>query len=160
EYDLAITSECDRVPYPDRLLRTAISTTLSRHGVPAAQISVALVDDKRITQLNELHLGRDDPTDVLSFDLSNRGDADNSKTAGDGAPVEGEIVVSLDTAAREARQRGHRVDAELTLYVVHGILHLLGYDDRSRTDADRMHKMEDVILGSVGLGPVYRGPTG
>ena len=160
EYDIAITSECEHVPHPAGLLRTAINTTLSRHGAPAAQISVALVDDDRIAQLNEHHLGHDDPTDVLSFDLSDRKDADNKKKTGEGAPVEGEIVVSVDTASREAHKLGHSVDAELTLYVVHGTLHLLGYDDGSRADADRMHEMEDVILGSLGLGPIYRGQKG
>lgn len=160
EYDIAITSECEHVPYPARLLCNAINATLSRNGARAAQISVALVDDDRIAQLNALHLDHEGSTDVLSFDLRDHTDADSKKETGDYSPVEGEIVVSLDTAAREAHKLGHSVDAELALYAVHGTLHLLGYDDRNGEDADQMHEMEDAILGSLGLGSVFRGEKG
>lgn len=80
---------------------------------------------------------------------------------GDGAPpasvgvLEGDIIVSADTAAREAEARGHDLAAELALYAVHGALHLLGYDDADPADAQRMHDMEDEVLSAVGIGPVY-----
>jgi probable rRNA maturation factor len=70
--------------------------------------------------------------------------------------VDGEIVVSVDTAKREATRRGLSVNAEIALYVVHGLLHLLGYDDNQESSAARMHELEEEILGEVGMGPVYR----
>ena len=108
---------------------------------------MALVNDATMARLNRKHLGHNGPTDVLSFDL--RDDVNTNTT------VDGEIVMSVDMAARQARQRGHTVEAELALYAVHGTLHLLGYDDRRKADAARMHEMEDEILYSIGFGTVY-----
>ncbi len=156
-YDITVTSECELERLLAGLLRSAIKATLSRHRTPAAQISLALVDDDHIAQLNGIHLDHDGPTDVLTFDLSDRKAAEAARVDDNAVPVEGEIVVSVDTAAREARRRGHGIDAELALYAVHGTLHLLGYDDRTAADSDRMHRTEDVILESLGLGPIYGG---
>lgn len=157
EYDIAVTSECELERLPASLLRCAIKATLARHRTPAAQISLALVDDNHIAQLNGIHLDHDGPTDVLTFDLSDRKAAEASRVDHNPVPVEGEIVVSVDTAAREAKRRGHGIDAELALYAVHGTLHLLGYDDHGEADSERMHRTEDVILESLGLGPIYGG---
>lgn len=94
--------------------------------------------------LNERHLGHHGSTDVLTFDL---GDG--------GADIEGEIVISLDMARREAKRRGHSAQAEVALYAVHGVLHLLGYDDHDPRHAARMHRMEDEILQACGMGKVF-----
>ena len=91
---------------------------------------------------------------MLAYDLRDRNGDDSPRSVGDG--IDGEIVVSVDAAAREAEARGHGIDLELALYVVHGTLHLLGYDDRSANEAARMHTLEDEILASLGLEPVYR----
>ena len=136
----------------DNTIRKAIEATLRRHRTPAAWISVALVDDGRMAHLNEFHLKREGPTDVLAFDLRDPPTADHHA---DGA-VEGEIVVSVDTARREADKRGHSPGAELALYAVHGTLHLLGYDDQNEDDAACMHEVEDEILSAIGVGAVYR----
>ena len=157
EYDIAVTCEHERASCPDDLLRDAVVATLRRHHAPGAKISVGLVDDHRIATLNETHLGHRGSTDVLSFDLRDREETDDKAGVGNDPPIDGEVVVSYDTAKREAHERGHSVDAELALYVVHGVLHLLGYDDGSKADADRMHETEDAILESLGLGSVYRG---
>ena len=108
-----------------------------------------------MAELNDRHLMHDGPTDVLTFDLQ---DSDEIKTGDldDPTSIEGEIVVSVETAAREAARRGHDSDAEAALYVVHGTLHLLGYDDADEEDAAAMHAVEDDILTAVGVGPVYR----
>ena len=104
--------------------------------------------------MNKRYLKREGPTDVLSFDLRD-GDADRDGDSS-GKAVDGEIVVSVDTAAREALRRGHSLDAEVALYAVHGTLHLLGYSDREERDAARMHEVEDEILTASGMGAVYR----
>ncbi len=167
-YDIAVACVGADAPRCEARLKQVIDATLRRHEAPAAQISVALVDDDRIAQLNEHHLNHQYPTDVLAFDLRNNAPARSSLngkevdgfTIGDGKPIDGEIVVSFETAAREAGERGHGIDAELALYVVHGTLHLLGYDDRHERDAARMHEVEDEILISLGWGPVYRANLG
>lgn len=127
-------------------LRQAVQATLRRHGVQQAEVSVVVVDDGEMAQINEQYLGHHGPTDVITFDLR-----------GDGAQdwPEGEVVVSVETARREAAARGHDTAAELMLYAVHGTLHLLGSDDRTRAAARRMHAMEDEILQDLGVGAVY-----
>ena len=146
-YEIDIARLCGHLPSDDAPLVAAVRATLHRHDIPSAVLSIALVDDDRMASLNAAHLNHDGPTDVLSFDLR-----DN-----DGSPLEGELVLSVDTAAREAQQRGHALEAELMLYAVHGTLHLLGYDDHDEADALRMHTVEDEILTELGAGSVYRG---
>lgn len=151
-YDIAIAhAEGLDHPISEPLLRAAIAEALRRHGVRAAVISIALVDDAKIARLNKDHLNHDRPTDVLTFDLrENVPDADTHHT------IEGEIVISAETAEREAQRRGHTAEAEAALYAVHGVLHLLGYDDHSESQAERMHESEDAILSAIDVGPVYR----
>ncbi|MCH7526379.1 MAG: rRNA maturation RNase YbeY [Planctomycetes bacterium] len=126
-------------------LRDAIIRTLRRHDCPRATISVALVDDARIAKLNKQYLRHDGATDVLSFNLSEE-------------PfdlLEGEVVISTQTAEREALDRGHDPMAEVLLYAIHGTLHLLGLKDDTAEQADRMHRIEEEVLMSMGVGRVY-----
>lgn len=131
----------------------AIEATLQRHHIRSATIHVAMVNDQRIAELNQTHLNHEGPTDVLAFDLRD----DHHATVGD--DLEGEIVISTDTAKRESQLLGHALEAELSLYAVHATLHLLGYTDHDPASAEKMHTMEDEILTAVGLGPVYRSET-
>ncbi|MFM8251963.1 MAG: rRNA maturation RNase YbeY [Planctomycetota bacterium] len=127
-----------------RRLRTAIRQVLADAHCDQAAISVAIVDDPTIHQLNVRFLQHDYPTDVLSFLLS-----DPSQ------PIEGEIIVSADTAARAAREYGWQLADELLLYVIHGTLHLVGYDDHQPRDLARMRRQERRHLQSFGLQPRY-----
>lgn len=151
-YQLSVARVFDRAPQDNTTLREAVAATLRRHDTRSATLSVALVDDAHMADLNDRHLGHSGPTDVLTFDLI---DDDTNNEVGESAGIEGEVVISVETAAREARARGHTLDAELALYAVHGTLHLLGYDDHNETDAARMHAMEDDILIEIGLGAIY-----
>ena len=93
---------------------------------------------------------------MLAFDLRDRigeGGCDGIGPGGGG--LEGELVISVDAAVREASRRGHGVDAEVALYAVHGTLHLLGYHDHQEEEAARMHELEDDILSSLGMGRVF-----
>jgi len=126
-------------------LHRAIEATLRHESVACARLSVAIVSDDEIARLNQQYLNHKGPTDVLSFDLSDDEDGH----------IDGELILSLDTATREAVRRGHSLEAELALYLAHGLLHLIGYDDATEPDASRMHTIEDEILTSVGLGNVY-----
>jgi len=150
-FTIPVARQSGEAPKSVAKVRKAIGAVLRRHGVVRARIGVALVSDAAMARLNRDHLGRHGPTDVLSFDLRDPAD---EKTA-----IDGEIVMSVERAVNEARERGHAVEAELALYAVHGTLHLLGYDDRRKADADRMHEVEDEILSSLGWGPIFTGPT-
>jgi len=153
EYEIAVAHLGQTALMSDERLEDAIVAALRRHGAASARITVAVVDDAHIADLNQTHLQHAGPTDVLTFDLRDEHvDATDPRSA-----VEGEIVVSAETAAREASARGHSEEAELALYAVHGTLHLLGYDDQTEEDAARMHAVEDEILVSVGLGAVFQG---
>ena len=94
-----------------------------------------------------------EPTDVLAFDL--REEASQPLGKPTQVSVDGDIVVSLETAQREADRRGHALWAELALYVVHGTLHLLGHDDGDAEQAAGMHQIENEILTALGYGAVY-----
>lgn len=144
-YEICVVRESGRLDIDAALLSDAIIRTLRICDCGQARIGVALVDDSTIAHLNAQYLGHQGPTDVIAFDLSDEGDD----------VIEGEVVISTDTAEGEASARGHDVVSEVLLYAVHGTLHLLGLDDRSSGEASRMHELEDQVLCQMGLGPVF-----
>ena len=111
------------------------------------EISIAIVDDAEICKLNKQFLNRKTAADCLSFDLS---DDDI-----EGAPKSFELVVNAERAVKEANLRGHSSEAELALYITHGLLHNLGFDDSTQAQAKKMHHTEDEILQQLGYGLVY-----
>jgi probable rRNA maturation factor len=117
-------------------------------GVTAGEITLAIVDDARMSEVHRRHLGIAGPTDVITFDLRDS----------PAAPVEGDLVVCLDEARRQASARGHEARLEVLLYAVHGLLHLLGYDDHRPRDAARMHAQEGKTLQQLGLRDVFAAP--
>jgi len=125
-------------------LRAAIELVLRQANFVQAEISVAIVDDPSMHELNRRYLNHDEPTDVLSFVLE----------AGSGA-LEGEIIVSADTAASTAVQFGWAAEDELLLYVIHGALHLVGYDDLDPAAKSEMRRQERACLAHFGLTPRY-----
>lgn len=166
-YDIVVTRVTGDPQGCEARLREAVESTLRRYGVPAARVSVAVVDDAHIARLNQRHLNHEGATDVLAFDLRDDGGAEDSippppttdprgANSATSLRVDGEIIVSADTAARVAREQGLSFEAELALYVVHGTLHLLGCDDNNEDAAARMHQLEDEILSAMGVGAVYR----
>ena len=110
----------------------------------SAKLSFAFVDNNEIKRLNKKYFDSDDVTDVIAFPL------DNHKNA-----LNGEIVVSVETAVDTAVKENVDVEGEIILYVVHGLLHLLGYSDVNREDAIIMHEKESKILKALG----YNMPT-
>lgn len=128
----------------------AVRATLRRERCTRAALSVAIVDDATIADLHARYLHIDGPTDVLSFDLSD--EADDPHERG----IDGEVVVSYDTARREARARGLTLRAELLRYVIHGTLHLLGHRDDTPRRRAGMRRVEDEVLESLGPTPARR----
>jgi len=102
------------------------------------EISLVLCDDAFIQALNAQHRGKDRPTDVLSF-------------AQDDPAVLGDIVISLPTAARQAAAAGWAFESEIALLAVHGLLHLLGYDDETEAGAWEMQAKTESALRAVGI---------
>jgi probable rRNA maturation factor len=147
-------------------LRKLVKTVCSRFRLTKTTISIAIVNDSEIKKLNKKFLNRNTTTDCLSFDLSDeRGrpaKRPGSKQKKKNVPRRRrsdekilELVVNGEKAAKEARTRGHSGQAELALYVLHGMLHNLGFDDSTRAKAKKMHETEDQILQELGYGLVY-----
>lgn len=135
------------VPPDVTALETLVGAVCERFDVTGATIDIGIVDDARISELNKQFLGHKGTTDCLSFDLSDADDPNTARTF--------DLVVNGQMAAREAARRGHSLLAELALYVTHGLLHQLGFDDATAEQARRMHEMEDEILQHAGFGVVY-----
>ena len=138
-------------------LQNLVETVCNRFGreEPAGtrcEISIVVVDDTQIRDLNDRFLKHKKTTDCLSFDLSSG--AEQSQ-AGRPATRMFEIVVNGEMAARQGSLRGHSSEAELALYIVHGLLHNLGFDDATSDEAQAMHEAEDEILQQLGYGSVY-----
>ena len=120
-------------------LRRTISATVARLGVDDAEVHVLLTGDDRVRELNRSYRDRDSSTDVLSFPDGDR--LPNGRT------LLGQIVISLDTARRQARQAGLSEERELQELVIHGTLHLLGYDhstDDGAMDATELRLREEL----------------
>ena len=109
-------------------------------GYPHAIVSIAVVDDPTIHELNRQYLQHDYPTDVLSFPLEQTDDR-----------LEGEVVVSADTAAQQAEEVGWPAADELLLYVIHGTLHLVGHRDKEADDVVAMRRAERHYLKQAGI---------
>jgi probable rRNA maturation factor len=127
------------LPLDRRLLRRAVTRVLRDAKVRKASISLAVVDDDTIARLNWQYLRHRGPADVLSFLLDDR----------DG--LEGEVIVGAETALRAAPRYGWPPHDELLLYVIHGMLHLVGYDDRTPRQQAIMQQREREILEGLGI---------
>lgn len=116
----------------------AAAEALRIEAAPDADLSVQLVDDPGIRALNAAWRHRDAPTDVLSFPQD-----------GPDGPLLGDVVISVDTAARQAREQGHDLHRELLVLLVHGVAHLLGHDHQDRSQARAMERVESRLLARV-----------
>lgn len=99
------------------------------------------------------HLGDASTTDVMTFDMAD-GAAARTRV------LDADVLISLDEAERQASLRKHAPQLEVLLYVVHAMLHCLGYDDQTRPAARAMHEREDEVLSAIGVGVVYRAGGG
>ena len=115
-----------------------------------AEISVTFVDDERIHELNREYRNVDRSTDVLSFPLGENGVYD--KNPENGACLLGDIVISVETAVRQAETYGHSLQREIGFLTVHSMLHLLGYDHvNGGIEEVRMREKEEHVLTELGL---------
>src|SRR5437764_8045172 len=138
---ISIAVPQETVPVDRGRMREAVRAVLAGEGVADAEISLAFVDNSTIQRLNQRYLQHDEPTDVLSFPLSEVG----------ARRLAGELVIGAEVAQAQATSRGHDVQAELALYVIHGLLHLCGYDDTTTQAAAAMRRRERHYLQLLGL---------
>lgn len=138
----AVVNRQCQVPVSRRRVGRAAARALAAVGRPAGEVEIDLVDDLEIRRLNEQFRGIRRRTDVLAFPLEVRD-----------SPLVGQIVISVETAQRQARRIGVPLATELDLLTTHGILHLIGYDDRDPVEADLMHRREREILSAGGRRP-------
>jgi len=122
-----------------RRLHRVMAHVLRRQGAPAhAQVTLVLVSDRAIRSLNRRFLRRDRTTDVLAF-------------PGEDRAFLGEVVISVDRARAQAKEAGHDPAAEIALLAAHGVLHLLGYDDRTAAQRARMMRRQRRLLHELGI---------
>ncbi len=120
---------------------------LSQEGCPpGTELSISFIDDAAIAQLNERYRGKQGPTDVLSFECDDIADACTDTERVEVLTL-GDIVIAPDVATRQASEFGTTFEEEISLLIVHGILHLCGYDHIQDDEARVMEAREDVILG-------------
>lgn len=123
-----------------------VAAGVLRHTCSAKEcdISIQVTDDETLRQYNNEYMGIDAPTDVLSFPVP----FENPET---GAPYLGDLLISFPTAAQQAEAAGHPVAEEVKLLVVHGILHLLGYDHATPEEKTAMWTLQEDILAELGI---------
>jgi len=142
-----ITNHVEKLPADVPQLRKLVRTVCQRFGIAQARVSIGVVDDAEISVLNQQFLNHEGTTDCLSFDLSDETEPEGRRVF--------DLIVNGELALREAARRGHEARAELALYITHGLLHQLGFDDATEKQARRMHRTEDEILQHLGYGLVY-----
>lgn len=128
-----IVNRQDRLPVESERIEIVLKQILLDAGYQSGRMEVVLVDDPTIHELNVQYLGHDYATDVLSFEMDRDEEA---------AMLEGNVIVSTDTAADRAAEFKTTPTEELFLYIVHGTLHLVGYDDHTPEDAPAMRDAE------------------
>jgi len=125
-------------PVDEGILREAAQAALRRAGGRLASLSLALVDDDRIRLINTRYRNVDAPTDVIAFEAEDQPDG-----------LTGEVIISVETAQRQAAEAGHCLERELALLTAHGLLHALGYDDTTDEGAREMRALQDQVLSDL-----------
>lgn len=134
----------------EQIVKSVLNKAAEVYGIePYTEVSVVLADDEYIHQLNHQYRGKDCPTDVLSFAL-NEGE-EPEIIDGPEVVLLGDIIISLETATRQAEEYGHSLERELAYLTVHGILHLLGYDHMLEDEKKEMRQEEEYILSFLGI---------
>jgi probable rRNA maturation factor len=134
--DISITNLQQLYPINRVRIRALIKEALRGKG---AELSIAYVDEQEMARLHKTFLDKEEPTDVLAFPYKDRS-----------GKVVGEIAVCIPVAIKKAEELDSDVEAEVMLYTLHGLLHIMGYNDEREKDAKRMHLKEKEILAKFG----------
>ena len=128
-----------RIRLPLKRLQRTARLALRALGRPTSEVHLTYVNDRQIRKLNSRFFGKHRCTDVLAFPLDEHGPL----------PLLGEVVISAETAQRQARRLGHSLEDELHLLTLHGLLHLVGYDDHDPARARLMHERERSLFHQI-----------
>jgi probable rRNA maturation factor len=131
-------------------LESVARRVLEAEGVGAAELSVTVTDDETVRSLNRLYAGEDAVTDVLSF--SQREGEEFAAPPGSAPPL-GDVIIAYPQAARQARERGKSSETEVARLLIHGILHLLGYDHAEPEEERRMRAREEELAEATAYPP-------
>ncbi len=149
--NISVASHCRSLRVDRKLLSKAVRLTAHEHGVTTGLVELAVFSDKDMARLHKEYLGRRKVTDVICFDLAQGSPAELAGPSGFNAC----LALGGEVARKQARINKTSINKELALYTVHGLLHLLGYDDAKAPDARKMHRREDELLEQLGIGAVF-----
>lgn len=142
-FDIEIRNECPKARILRKPVLRVVRAILKELGFEQADLSILFVDDRKIRRLNRSYFRHDRPTDVIAFSqLEGKQLLHNRLFLGD-------VVISIPTTRRQAKEYGNSFYQELFLYLCHGILHLLGYEDKTPQQARRMEKKQREILKKI-----------
>ncbi|MGB9771796.1 MAG: rRNA maturation RNase YbeY [Candidatus Kapaibacteriota bacterium] len=134
--EIQIFNETNRKRIPRSKIIKSIANVFEHFGEDAS-INVVLLTEEEIRKMNKEYLGHDYVTDVISFNLS------------DGESLFGEVYICLEQAERQAREYSVTFENELIRLAIHGVLHILGFDDDTLEKRNEMHKLEDMFLNKI-----------
>ncbi|HOX55026.1 MAG: rRNA maturation RNase YbeY [Candidatus Omnitrophica bacterium] len=138
---LRIINLQNKIPIPKKKILSKTKKILKLQNKVAANLSVVFVNDHLIKKLNKKFLRKNRPTDVMAFDLKDKNEHTSS--------INGEIVISTETAVRNSKIYKTKQYDELLLYVIHGVLHLCGFNDHKKQETKLMRKREQYILQKI-----------
>lgn len=140
-------SQVRRITFNESRLERSARAILTALGEPSAELGILFVGDQRMRGLNCRYRGKNRTTDVLAFAMREARMPHTSRLVPD---MLGDVVISVPTACRQATEAGRSLDEELAWLLIHGILHLCGYDhERSEKEARRMYRRERMIQRSI-----------
>jgi probable rRNA maturation factor len=163
--EVAVSTACDgwfadAARVSERAARAALAAGPARQrlrqiagAAPSAALAVVLADDVRVRALNAAYRDRDAPTNVLSFE-------DGERDPATGEVMLGDVVLARETVLAEADAQGKRPLDHLAHLVVHGVLHLIGYDHQDAAEAATMEELERGVLAGLGIADPYAEPAG
>ena len=146
---IRVTNTSSNTSFDVEVIHSAVHATLEAHEAEGCEVSVLLTDDADLRQLNRDYRGIDAPTDVLAFAMREGEDSDINPI------LLGDLVISLETAARQAATKdgisgtGGNLETEAAVLAVHGVLHLLGYDHQTQEEATTMFEKQETIFNSL-----------
>lgn len=131
----------------------AVFAQLQTHHNTTGSVRAKVVNDQQMSQAHQQFSGIPGTTDVLTFDLAPPGQTEDSPT------LDTDLLICYDEATRQAHNQSHSPAHELLLYIIHGTLHCLGYNDHTPEDFTTMHNLEDQLLTAAGIGPLFNKPN-
>ncbi len=150
-YEKGVEGERPPSAWLKRVVRAALA---AEKASSSSEVTVLIAGQEKVHQLNRTYLEEDRPTDVLSFPmLPPEADKTDFVAPPDGMVHLGDIVVSLPQATEQAREHRHSTNREIAILVIHGVLHLLGYDHAEAEEEQKMRQRESLILGELGEEP-------